>query len=90
MSYSRPTQNLLTLTLTSSFSEHTLILTLACFSFSLLSIMLPLCNPVIPPLAVSCVNLNSSIKENVMYSETCLNRYSFGPKKNIGLDRLSD
>ena len=24
------------------------------------------------------------------YSETCLNRYPFGPKKNIGLDRLSD
>ena len=25
-----------------------------------------------------------------IYSETCLNRYSIGPKKNIGLDRLSD
>ena len=24
------------------------------------------------------------------YSETCLNRYLFGPKKNIGLDRLLD
>ena len=24
------------------------------------------------------------------YSETCLNQNSFGPKKNIGLDRLSD
>ena len=23
------------------------------------------------------------------YSETCLNRYSFGPKKIIGLDRLT-
>ena len=24
------------------------------------------------------------------YSETCLNWYSFGPKKNVCLDRLSD
>ena len=29
-------------------------------------------------------------KFTLNYSETCLNRYSFGPKKNIGLDRLSD
>ena len=34
MSSSQPTQNFVTLTLTSRFSEHTLILTLACFFFS--------------------------------------------------------
>ena len=27
---------------------------------------------------------------NCLYSETCLNWYSFGPKKNIGLDKVSD
>ena len=35
MSSSQPTQNFVTLTLTSCFSEHTLILTLACFFFLL-------------------------------------------------------
>ena len=47
MSFSWPTQNFVTLTLTSHISEHTLILTLACFFFLL--------QPVFLTLTVTCI-----------------------------------
>ena len=50
------------------------------FCLILFSVMVVITDPIL----CMCIDLDE------IYSETCLNWYSFRPRKNIGLDRLSD